>query len=167
MAKTEEKSNKLYGTGIGKNNITPNTSGLTNIGSKITTLNPGDDYKMIDAFNIDWESGEYKYSDDSSDIIHSTGHFVEIVKQKAAEAGSDILDDIKGNNYTTSQITIYRTNASTAKPPCSFENSPVLNNENVRNYAKTTVYETIPVGWSKTLTETESNPYVFQSSIYE
>lgn len=85
MAKTEDNSNKLYGTGIGENNVTPETSGLTNIGSKITTLNPGDKYKMIDAFNIDWESGEYTYSNtNNGEIIHSTGHFVEIVKQKAS-----------------------------------------------------------------------------------
>ena len=90
MAKTEDKSNKLYGTGV---NVTPITEGKINVGNKLATLNPNDPTALVDAFNIDWASGQYSYDGNPEHIIQSTGHLIEELRGKASTTSFEDLRD--------------------------------------------------------------------------
>ena len=88
-----EKTNKLYGTNNGGEPIVPVVDGLTQMSSKMSTLNSNDPGFLVDAFNIDWPSGQYSYDGDPTHIIQSTGHLVEELRGKASTTS---LEDLRG-----------------------------------------------------------------------
>ena len=105
MAKTTDKSNKLYNTG-GDNNVTPVTTNKLNMGAKLTTTNPGDEWPLIDAFNIDWASGQYSYDGDPTHIIQSTGHLVELIKNGIGNG--NVWDDTQEYIIFSVEVPIYK-----------------------------------------------------------
>ena len=169
MAKTTDITNKLYGTGTGENNVTPVTSGKINFPAKLTTLDPNNEYALLDAFNIDWASAKYSYDGDPEHIIQSTGHLIEIINSKATTSG-DVWDDIKNSAYITQQINIYASyTTSKSAPSIDWRNQIDTNYDNITSYSSLPSSSTADAqGWYTSVDEIPGdNLYVFMSSVYK
>ena len=101
-----EKTNKLYGTNNGGEPVVPVVDGLTQMSSKMSTLNSTDPGFLVDAFNIDWSSGKYYFNDEQ---IFSTGQLIEEINKKATTSdwGGNI-EDLRSSTYISVQINIYK-----------------------------------------------------------
>ena len=76
--------------GMGDNPVVDvNVEHVIPLGSKISTIGINDG-PIIDAFNIDWTTGDYSY-DSSGHIIESTGQLIEELKGKASTTSLDAL----------------------------------------------------------------------------
>ena len=159
MAKTEDKTNKLYGTGSGENNVTPITENKINIGNKLATLNPNDPTQLIDAFNIDWASGQYSYDGNPNHIIQSTGHLIEVINSKATTSS---FDDFTDSFTRNSQVILYNTTASKTSYPTKIEDS-IEWADNI--FVNSIGDPDITYGWRYNIKDTESNPYVWMASM--
>ena len=156
MAKTE--NNKMYGTG---DSVVQNTSGGIPVGAKITRIGPNDMGTVVDAFNIDWASGQYSYDGNPEHIIQSTGHLIEIIKSGAG--GGTVWDDIVNTVYVTSQVSIYTTSNSKDKPDVIWPNAMDPN----PNYDNVLCYSDLPNYWYSSIDEAEGGQHVFMSSVYK